>query len=114
MGLSDPTTGYFGLANQYANQFISSGFPINMLSYIAQNSSAQALQTVGGDIGTGLSEGLQSVGGSVSSGLGNLGAFGAAGLSAETSAVTGRTTGSLKVNLHRALKRLRTRLDQAR
>ena len=89
LGLSDPTTGYFGLANQYANQFISSGFPINMLSYIAQNSSAQALQTVGGDIGTGLSEGLQSVGGSVSSGLGNLGAFGAAGLSAETSAVMG-------------------------
>jgi PPE-repeat protein len=89
LGFADPTTGYFGLANQYANQFISSGFPINLLSYLAQNTSAQALQTVGGDVGTGLSEGLQSVGGSVSSGLGNLGAFGAAGLSAETTAAMG-------------------------
>jgi len=57
LGLLDPTTGYFGLANQYANQFISSGFPINLLSYLAQNTSAQALQTVGGDIGQGLSGG---------------------------------------------------------
>jgi RNA polymerase sigma factor (sigma-70 family) len=32
---------------------------------------------------------------------------------AETAAVTGRTTGSLKVNLHRALKSLRARLGQA-
>jgi RNA polymerase sigma-70 factor (ECF subfamily) len=31
---------------------------------------------------------------------------------AETAAVTGRTTGSLKVNLHRALKTLRSRLGQ--
>jgi RNA polymerase sigma-70 factor (ECF subfamily) len=30
---------------------------------------------------------------------------------AEAAAVTGRTTGSLKVNLHRALKALRSRLD---
>ena len=30
----------------YANQFISSGFPINLLSYLAQNQSAQALQGV--------------------------------------------------------------------
>jgi PPE-repeat protein len=85
----DPQAGWFGLANQYANQFISSGFPINMLSYIAQNSSAQALQSVGGDIGQGLTEGLQSVGGSVQSGLGGLGALGAAGLSAETTAAMG-------------------------
>src|ERR1700739_4244711 len=33
-GFSDPTTGYFGLANVYANQFVSSGFPINLLSYL--------------------------------------------------------------------------------
>ena len=63
LGLTDPTTGYFGLFNQYANQFISSGFPINLLSYAAQNTSAQALQAVGGDIGTGLSEGQSALGG---------------------------------------------------
>ena len=85
LGLLDPTTGYFGLANQYANQFISSGFPINMLSYLAQNTSAQALQTVGGDIGQGLSEGQSALG----AGSGALGAFGAAGLSAEPTAAIG-------------------------
>ena len=91
LGFTDPTTGYFGLANQYANQFISSGFPINLLSYLAQASSAQALQTVGGDIGTGLSEG-QSALGAVPGALGAVpgaGAFGAAGLSAEPTAAIG-------------------------
>jgi hypothetical protein len=53
----DPNQGWFGLANTYANQFISSGFPINMLSYFAQFSSAQALQSVAPDIAEGLSEG---------------------------------------------------------
>ena len=33
---------------------------------------------------------------------------------AETAALTGRTTGSLKVNLHRAMKTLRSRLGQVR
>jgi PPE-repeat protein len=87
----DPQAGWVGLANQYANQFISSGFPVNMLSYIAQNTSAQALQTVGGDIGTGLSEG-QSALGAVPGALGAVpgaGAFGAAGLSAEPTAAIG-------------------------
>jgi PPE-repeat protein len=78
----DPNKGWFGLANTYANQFISSGFPINMLSYLAQNTSAQALQTVGGDIGTGLSEGQAALGAGA-------GAFGAAGLSAEPTAAIG-------------------------
>ena len=86
LGLTDPTTGYFGLFNQYANQFISSGFPINLLSYAAQNSSAQALQAVGGDIGTGLSEGQSALGGLPAGGAG---AFGAAGLSAEPTAAIG-------------------------
>ncbi|MGO9509487.1 MAG: PPE domain-containing protein, partial [Mycobacterium sp.] len=54
--------GWFQLANAYANQFISSGFPINMLSYVAQNSSAQALQSVAPDIGQGLSEGETALG----------------------------------------------------
>jgi PPE-repeat protein len=85
LGLLDPTTGYVGLANQYANQFISSGFPVNLLSYLAQNTSAQALQTVGGDIGTGLSEGQSALG----AGHGALGALGAAGLSAEPTAAIG-------------------------
>jgi PPE-repeat protein len=67
LGLSDPTTGYFGLVNQYANQFISSGFPFNMLSYAAQASSAQALQTVAPEIGTGLSEGESALGASTAS-----------------------------------------------
>jgi PPE-repeat protein len=87
----DPQAGWVGLANQYANQFISSGFPVNMLSYIAQNTSAQALQTVGGDIGQGLSEG-QSALGAVPGALGAVpgaGAFGAAGLSAEPTAAIG-------------------------
>ena len=63
LGFSDPTTGYFGLANVYANQFVSSGFPINLLSYLAQSQSAQALQGVSGSIGQGLSEGEGAFGG---------------------------------------------------
>jgi PPE-repeat protein len=84
----DPNSGWFGLANTYANQFISSGFPINLLSYAAQNTSAQALQTVGGDIGTGLSEGQSALGAGAGA-LGGAGAFGAAGLSAEPTAAIG-------------------------
>lgn len=53
----DPNAGWFGYASTWGNQFISSGFPINLLSYAAQNTSAQALQGVGSDIGAGLSEG---------------------------------------------------------
>ncbi|ORW33739.1 hypothetical protein AWB91_06075 [Mycobacterium paraense] len=45
------------------NSTFSSGFPINLLSYLAQSSSAQALQSVGGDIGQGLSEGESALGG---------------------------------------------------
>jgi PPE-repeat protein len=45
------------------NSTFSSGFPINLLSYLAQSSSAQALQSVGGDIGQGLSEGEAALGG---------------------------------------------------
>lgn len=78
----NPKAGWFGLANTYANQFISSGFPINMLSYLAQSSAARSLQAVGGDIGTGLEEGMQAVGGAP----GTLGGLGAAGLSAEPTA----------------------------
>ena len=100
LGFSDPTSGYFGLANTYANQFISSGFPINMLSYLAQNQSAQALSGVNAQIGQGVSEGESALGGGAAGGLGGLGraglgtlgpgALGAAGLGqASTSAATG-------------------------
>jgi PPE-repeat protein len=85
LGFGDPTTGYVGLANQYANQFLSSGFPFNMLSYVAQTSAAQSLQAVGSDIGTGLSEGQGALG----AGSGALGALGAAGLSAEPTSAIG-------------------------
>jgi hypothetical protein len=102
LGIADPTTGYFGLANQYANQFISSGFPINLLSYLAQNTSAQALQGVQSQIGQGLSEGESALGplgaglGAPHAGLGvpgaglgspGVGAFG--GLSEEPTAAMG-------------------------
>jgi PPE-repeat protein len=98
----DPNTGYVGLANTYANQFVSSGFPINLLSYLAQNQSAQALQGVNAQIGQGVSEGESALGGGLGGGgagalgglggLGQLGpgALGAAGLGqASTSAATG-------------------------
>jgi PPE-repeat protein len=49
---------WFILANTYANQFIAGGIPINLLSYLAQFNSAQAIQGVGSEIGLGLSEGM--------------------------------------------------------
>jgi len=76
----DPNQGWFGLANTYANQFVSSGFPINMLSFLAQNTSAQALQAVAPDIAQGLSEGESALGASaadLSSAVRGLGAVGA-------------------------------------
>ncbi|QLL08514.1 PPE family protein [Mycobacterium vicinigordonae] len=66
----DPNQGWFGLANTYANQFISSGFPINLLSYMAQNTSAQALQSVAPDVAQGLSEGEAALG-DMAAGLSN-------------------------------------------
>jgi PPE-repeat protein len=76
LGFADPTTGYFGLANQWGNQFVSSGFPINLLSYLAQTQSAQALQAVSGDVGSGLAEGEAALG----PGTGLFGDLGAVGL----------------------------------
>ncbi|BBZ73791.1 PPE family protein [Mycobacterium paraseoulense] len=61
----DPNAGWFSYFSTWGNQFISSGFPINMLSYLAQNTSAQALQGVGSDIGLGLSEGEGALASSV-------------------------------------------------
>jgi PPE-repeat protein len=69
----DPSVGLVGEVNTYLNQFISSGFPINMLSYLAQNQSAQALQGVNAQIGQGVSEGEGALGGGAAGGLGALG-----------------------------------------
>jgi PPE-repeat protein len=77
--------GWFQLANTYANQFISSGFPINLLSYAAQNTSAQALQTVAPEIGTGLSEGESALGTATASLSSAVQALG--GVSAPTAAI---------------------------
>jgi hypothetical protein len=59
-------------ANLY-NTIFSSGFPINLLSYLAQNQSAQALQGVNAQIGRGVSEGEGALGGGAAGGLGALG-----------------------------------------
>ncbi|OBG75759.1 hypothetical protein A5700_01575 [Mycobacterium sp. E1214] len=69
----DPNSGWFNYWSTWGNQFISSGFPINMLSYLAQNSSASALQSVGGDIGAGLSEGLDATTASLSNAIKSIG-----------------------------------------
>jgi PPE-repeat protein len=93
----DPNSGFVGLANTYANQFVSSGFPINLLSYLAQSQSAQALQGVSAQVGQGVSEGEEALGGgglggaagalgALGAGGGGLGALGAAGLSAPAAA----------------------------
>jgi PPE-repeat protein len=93
----DPQAGLVGEVNTYANQFLSSGFPFNMLSVLAQTQSAQALQGVSGSIGTGLSEGEQAFGGGAAGALGGLGhagglgALGSAGLGEiNTSAALGK------------------------
>jgi PPE-repeat protein len=69
----DPNSGWFNYWSTWGNQFISSGFPINLLSYAAQNTSATALQSVGGDIGTGLSEGLGAATASLSNAIKGIG-----------------------------------------
>jgi PPE-repeat protein len=82
VGIGDPTTGYVGLSNQYANQFLSSGFPFNLLSVLAQTQSAQALQGVSAQVGQGVSEGEEALGGAAANlGGGAAGALGALGQS---------------------------------
>jgi len=56
------------------NTVFSSGFPVNLLSYLAQNQSAQALQGVNSQIGQGVAEGEGALGG------GALGALGRGGV----------------------------------
>lgn len=82
--LFDPNQGWFGLTNTYANQLISSGFPINMLSYFAQFTSAQALTELAPDVAQGLSEGESALSGAASGLTDIAGAFGAIGAPAAT------------------------------
>jgi len=58
----DPKVGWFGLVNTYANQFVATAFPINLLSVLAQGSSSSALQSVGGEVGQGLSQAGSALG----------------------------------------------------
>lgn len=53
----DPNKGWFGYFSTWGNQTIAGGLPVNLLSYIAQVTAAQALQGVSSDIGQGLAEG---------------------------------------------------------
>jgi PPE-repeat protein len=71
------------------NTIFSSGFPVNLLSYLAQNQSAQALTGVNNSIGQGVSEGESALGplggglgGGAAGALGGLGAGGFGGLGA--------------------------------
>ncbi|WP_040622102.1 PPE family protein [Mycobacterium parascrofulaceum] len=53
----DPNAGWFHYFSTWGDQIIAGGLPINLLSYIAQLTAAQALQGVSTDIGQGLAEG---------------------------------------------------------
>jgi PPE-repeat protein len=102
-GLGNNSVATLGLNANYLNTIFSSGFPVNLLSYLAQNQSAQALSGVNNAIGQGVSEGESALGGGLGggaagalggggAGLGLLGpgALGAAGLGqASTTAATG-------------------------
>jgi PPE-repeat protein len=100
---SNNSSAAIGPNANFWNTVFSSGFPINLLSYLAQNQSAQALQGVNSAVGQGVSEGEQALGGGGAAGalgalggggLGNpggLGALGAAGLGEiNTSAAIGK------------------------
>ncbi len=56
--------GWFQLGNTWGNQFLSSGFPINLLGVEAQVATAQGVQSVGGEVGQGLAEGEAALGAS--------------------------------------------------
>ncbi len=84
----NPQAGWSELANTWAYQFIgASGFPVNLLSYLAQLNAAQALQSVGGDVGQGLSEGEAALG--VPEGTGVVSALRIAGAGAGPTAAVG-------------------------
>jgi len=86
--------GWFQLGNTWGNQFISSGFPINLLGVWAQFATAQGVQSFGSDLGAGLSQGEAALGASEVQFANALKAVGSA--SAPTGAVgVGVTVGKL-------------------
>lgn len=73
----DPQSGWFWYFSIWGNQTIAGGLPVNLLSYLAQVSAAQALQGVNTDIGQGLAEGSAAL---ASAEANFVNAVGAAGL----------------------------------
>lgn len=58
----DPDSGWFKYFSTWGDQFIAGGFPVNLLSYLAQVNAAQSLQGgVAGDIFGGLAEGTAAL-----------------------------------------------------
>ncbi|MGO9249989.1 MAG: PPE family protein [Mycobacterium sp.] len=58
----DPTTGWFGLADTWANQTIAAGgYPVNIIGVLAQLATAKGFESLGGDVGAGLAEGEASL-----------------------------------------------------
>ncbi|MGO9382931.1 MAG: PPE family protein [Mycobacterium sp.] len=54
----NPNTGWFGWADTWANQTIAAGgYPVNILGVLAQLATAKGFQSLGGEVGQGLSEG---------------------------------------------------------
>lgn len=70
----DPNAGWFNYFSTWGNQFISSGFPINLLGVWAQLATVQGVASVGGDIGSGLSEGLGATTASLANAIKGIGA----------------------------------------
>jgi PPE-repeat protein len=79
-GVGNNSVATLGLNANYLNTIFSSGFPVNLLSYLAQNQSAQALTGVNSQISQGVSEGESALGGGALGGLGGLGGRGLGGL----------------------------------
>lgn len=72
----NPNSGWFKYWSTWGNQTIAGGLPINLLSYLAQFSSAQSLSSVGGDIGAGLAEGTAALSSSEASLISAIGSAG--------------------------------------
>lgn len=83
LGSFDPNGGWFGWLSTWGNQEISSGFPVNLLGVWAQLATAQGVASVGGDIGSGLSEGLGLTSATLANAIKGIGA----GASAPTGAL---------------------------
>lgn len=57
----DPDSGWFKYWSTWGNQTIAGGLPVNLLSYLAQLSSAQSLQGVSADMFNGLAAGTAAL-----------------------------------------------------